>query len=414
MKTVLRLALVSGLALGIAATPSYAAKEKAEKEAPKGKPQLSKDFQPKIAAVQKLIAEKKADEALAALAVAQPLATTPDDKLYVGAMRQNISKLKGDDETMLMQAITEQLDSGSTLLSNGAAMASVLGKRAHDKGDHATAITRLTQAEKLGGADGTALIFLADSYIKTGKTAEGMAIARRAIETEKKAGRKPPSSWYSTVRTAAYNGKLVTETGEWQRALATDYPTPENIHDMAGYYINLSKAGDRTRVDAFRLMRDSKSISAGNEYIEFADLLVRLKVPGEAQAVLKEGIANSKVKAGSVQVTDIMPTDAAIAADKASLNAGEGRARAAATGGPAANNAEAFMGYGDYAKAVDLYRIALQKGGAGLDVDETNLRLGMALLMTGQKAEAAAAFAKVNGPRAELAKYWTTWAGLRA
>lgn len=424
MKRFIRIGLTSSLALGalaFAAVPALAQDAKAEKKAKKEKPaakvkaNLTPAFEKEISQVQKLVAEKKAAEAEAKLAVAAPLAQTPDDKYYVGAMRQSIAVLNNNNDAQLMIAIAEQLDSGSALMpaTSGAQFSSVLGRRAYDKNDYATAVKRLEAAQKYGANDGSSLIFLADSYVKTGRTAEGIAIAKKAIEAERAAGRKPPSSWFTSLRSSAYKAGLAAETGEWSRMLVAEHPTPDNLHDMAGFYINIAKPGDRPRVDAFRLMYDTKSMIAGSEYTEFADLLIRVKMPGEAAAVLKEGMANGKIPATSQKAKDLMPTDAAIAADRASLNQSEKGARAAATGGPAANNAEAFMGYGEYAKAIDLYRLALTKGGAGFDADETNLRLGIALLKAGQKAEATAAFAKVGGQRAELAKHWATWAAIR-
>ena len=52
------------------------------------------------------------------------------------------------------------------------------------------------------------------------------------------------------------------------------------------------------------------------------------------------------------------------------------------------------------------YRAALQKGA---DANLANLRLGAALAMAGQRAEAEAALRAVTGTRADLANYWLLW-----
>ena len=72
---------------------------------------------------------------------------------------------------------------------------------------------------------------------------------------------------------------------------------------------------------------------------------------------------------------------------------------------------DAFFGYGDYAKAAELYRAALTKTGG--DKDLINLHLGMALARAGDKAGASAALNAVAGPRAELAKYWLLYVNTR-
>ena len=61
----------------------------------------------------------------------------------------------------------------------------------------------------------------------------------------------------------------------------------------------------------------------------------------------------------------------------------------------ARRTADAYYGYGQYAKAAALYRAALQKGGE--DPNLVNLRLGIALAQAGNRAEAETAFRAVTG-----------------
>jgi hypothetical protein len=98
-------------------------------------------------------------------------------------------------------------------------------------------------------------------------------------------------------------------------------------------------------------------------------------------------------------------------ADKAGLSAKQTAALAAATGAPALAAADAVLASGDHAKAVPLYRAALQKG--GVDPNVVNTRLGLALALADNRAEAETAFRAVTGPRAELASLWLTWLAQR-
>ena len=105
------------------------------------------------------------------------------------------------------------------------------------------------------------------------------------------------------------------------------------------------------------------------------------------------------------ELTRWPPTKAA--GDRASL---DGQAKAAA--GRAHGEAvmalgEASYGYGDYAKAAEMFRAA--QGKSGVDAELANLRLGMALAASGDKAGATAALDLVTGPRAEIARYWLTY-----
>jgi hypothetical protein len=70
------------------------------------------------------------------------------------------------------------------------------------------------------------------------------------------------------------------------------------------------------------------------------------------------------------------------------------------------------LSFGDYAGAIELYGSAIQKGGA--DADAANMRLGIALALSGRRPEADAAFRSVSGPRSELASLWLAWLGQRS
>jgi hypothetical protein len=143
------------------------------------------------------------------------------------------------------------------------------------------------------------------------------------------------------------------------------------------------------------------------DYMDYV-LATYLRNPGEAQAVLNAGVASGQVNASGKNATEIKGIVAQkVPADKASLPAGEKSARAAATGKFALNTADAYLGYGEWAKAADLYKVALQKG--GVDANVVNVRLGMALAKSGDAAGAKAAFAQVTGPRKSLADLWTVY-----
>ena len=82
---------------------------------------------------------------------------------------------------------------------------------------------------------------------------------------------------------------------------------------------------------------------------------------------------------------------------------------AAATGALALKIGDAFYGYGEHAKAIALYRAALTKG--GVDANLVNTRLAMALLASGDRAGAEAAFKALTGPRAESRRLLARLAG---
>ena len=163
------------------------------------------------------------------------------------------------------------------------------------------------------------------------------------------------------------------------------------------------------RVDLFRLMRQTKSLADQAYYEEYAQSAGDIGLPDEAKAVIDEGKANGRIPAVPSSAIKGLATDAAaqIAAE-GSFDSLEKKAAAAPPGPLSAQTGDAYFGRGNYAKAIALYKQALSKG--GVNTDEVNTHLGMALAISGDKEGAKAAFTAVTGaPRNEIAAFWMIW-----
>jgi tetratricopeptide (TPR) repeat protein len=202
---------------------------------------------------------------------------------------------------------------------------------------------------------------------------------------------------------------MMPEVAKWTRAQVADYPTPENWRTALVVYGDANRFDDQTQLDLMRLQRFAGALSGEKDYYEYALLADKVGLPGEAKTAIDEGKAKGAYNANSKALAEVgAAVGAKVAADKASLAAAEKNAASAPTGRAALGTADAYFGYGDYAKAAALYKLALQKG--SVDANTANLRLGMALAKAGQAAEAKQAFGQVTtGPRAEIAKFWTLW-----
>jgi tetratricopeptide (TPR) repeat protein len=410
---VLGVALAFGAAVTMVPAQPVAAKDKPAKPVKETPPKFSPAFGKEIGALQTAINAKQVDVAKAKLASLEPLASTPDDKFYLGQFRQ---LLGGQMQVRAMQVagLKEMLASGSTRLTpeNSASFKRYLGIWAYQAKDYSTALTFLTEAEAGGVKDGELYIFLADSQFRAKQYQASFASADKAVALGDGKGGKADESWYIITRQHAYQTNQVAEMSDWARKLAKAYPTSDNLHDMVAYYINAAKPGDRDRLDTFRLMREMKVMKAGSEYNELADLLLRLRYPGEAKAALDEGYKSGIISQGSQQAKDLTATAGGqVNTDRASLAGSEKTAQARPTGGVAMNVADAYLGYGDNAKALSFYEMAKSKG--GVDLNELNTHVGIALLRSGRKAEAIQAFSSVGGTRTELGKFWKTWAEMQ-
>lgn len=405
--------LVSSLALGVAlalgTVPSLALAQKKEKAAEAPKMALSKEFRAAAAPAQAAI---KADPsgADAAITAAETAATTPDDKFVAAQLRlQAGGALK--NQAMQQKAVLAMLSSGSALATPEAPRLNFYaGQFAYQANDFPRAIQYLTEADRLGyrPANGDVYLLLAEANFKSNNIPAGLTFVEKAIAESKTAGAKPPEAWYARAASVAYKAKLNTESAKWTREQVRAYPTTENWRSALVIYRDSGKRDANLDIDLFRLMRLTKSLAGERDYYEYAAMATDRGLPGEAKAVIDEGIATSAVPAGSRALGELRTmANAKVAGDKASLASAEKQAASAATGRVASSTADAYLGYGDDAKAITLYRTALTKG--GVDVDAVNTRMGIALARSGDKTGARTAFTAVKGARAEIAAFWLLW-----
>ena len=159
-------------------------------------------------------------------------------------------------------------------------------------------------------------------------------------------------------------------------------------------------------------MRASGALAGERDYMAAATALDEAGLPGEAKEVLDEGIRRNMLRASEAAVRTLTTRlNGRATTDRGGLAGRVTRARAAATGANARTAADALFGYGRYGEAVELYRLALTKGGE--DADLVNTRLGAALALANQPVEAQAALQAVTGNRAEVARLWLAWLARR-
>lgn len=419
MKMVSKLALGLALALGMggmAAEPALAQKKGKKEEQKAGwSPKLSKEFRAPAEAVQKAVAAGDFATAAASLAQAEAAAKTPDEKYFVGSLRLSIAQ--GTKNTAEQRkAVEEMIASGSGPAENRGQLNFYAGNFAYQANDHARAIQYLTAAQQAGYVHTDSAgqptrdvdLLLAEAHFKSNQVPQGLALVERLIQSERAAGRTPPKDWYSRAASVAYQSKNPAEVAKWTRMQVEAYPTAENWRSALVIYQQGANLDNPATLDLLRLMRASKALTSERDYYEYADLAQRGGLVGEAKAVIDEGRAAGVFNSSNRAINDIYTqANGQVKQDRASLPAAEKSAASGANGKAAAATGDAYLGYGDYAKAAAMYQLALQKG--GVDANTINTRLGIALARGGQKDAAKAAFAAVTGPRAELAQFWVAW-----
>ncbi len=347
--------------------------------------------------------------ASAALPAAQAAARGSDARLAVASQQLKIGAAT-NNVALQTAAIDAMIASGGAPADTLPTLYKNQGALAEQAGDRVKAEAAYAKWVELAGNDPNSLVALAKAKADLKKHGESARLLARAVAARKASGQPVPESWLKVGANYAMVSKMAPETIQLSRELIVAYPTPVNWRDALLNYRQLGSLDRATNLDLLRLMRVTKSLSGERDYYELADTLSSAGLPGESKAVLDEGIASRMVD--RTKVKDLLALSSGkVAEDKGSLASVETKAKAAATGEMALKTADAHYGYGNYAKAAELYRVAIQKG--GVDAAVANTRLGMALAQAGQKAEAEAAFKAVTGPRADLASYWLIWLNQR-
>ena len=252
-----------------------------------------------------------------------------------------------------------------------------------------------------------ATTLLAHARSAGGNPTDAVAALQKSIIQQSANGAKAPEDLYKRAIQLAYKAKLAS-TPEISRQWVAAYPTPGNWRDAIGIYRNLNSVDEAGTLDLLRLARAAKALNGEGDYDRYAYAALTKGYPGEAMAVLEEGIAAKTVDPNKSPFKEmIQQAKAKSAGEAASLEAAAAKGLNAPTAKAAVATGDLLYGYGQYAKAADLYRAALKKPGA--DASLINLHLGMALARSGDNAGATAALSAVTGARSEIAKYWLTY-----
>jgi len=177
---------------------------------------------------------------------------------------------------------------------------------------------------------------------------------------------------------------------------------------------DLARLPSQDTLDLLRLMARTKSFSEERDYGEFVQAADVRRNPGEVKSIIDQGVAAGQVDANKqFYAENLRIAVSRIGPDRASLPALEKDAMA--PGAPVvrvAGAGDAFLSYGEGAKAAALYKLALEK--PGVDKPVVLTRLGISLIDSGDYAGAQAAFGQVEGARLGMAQLWSTFAAQKA
>ncbi|MBA17705.1 MAG: hypothetical protein CMN73_15360 [Sphingomonas sp.] len=410
MNFVSRFAVAAALGVSVAAVSVSPANAQRNRGGEQEQPQveLSREFREPAAKAQELIAAKKFDEAEAPLAQAEAVAQNDDEKYYANWMRFQVELGRGNDAGVV-PALDRLLASPKLPAENAPVLNYERGRRAVLAKDYETALPYLLKAQELGYNQSSLPLLIASSYFQLDKVSEGAAALERAVAAEKAAGNTPPEDWYRLAISKLYNAGDTAGTAKWLLMELDAYPTVENWRRTLLIFRENNQLTNRQKLDLYRLLGAAGALADESEYLSYGDAAFNSGLPWETKAAIDAGRASGIIQTGTADFNELYTRANTAIRNERALSAYESEAASAANGQAAAQTGDAYLASGDYAKAVSMYQMALQKG--GVDTNEVNLHLGIAHAKAGDLAGARTSFDAVadGGPISNLAKFWTVW-----
>jgi hypothetical protein len=408
--TALALSLALGAVAVTGATPAAAKKKDDAAQATKA--QYSDGFRKVAPPVQDAIAKKDWATAKTNLPAVQAAASTDDDKYAAASFALQIAQ-NTNDAAGTSAAIDAMLATGKAPAELQIQLYTAQGQSAFNAGKFDAADRAFTQVNQLKPNDPDILISLAAVKSREGQNAAALPLVDQAIQAKKASGQPVDEDWYRRSLAMAYDAKMGPQVVKYGQQLVDAYPRADIWRVALQTFRETNQLDPQADLDTLRLMRATNSLAGERDYYEYANTALNRGFPGEAKAVIDQGMSSNMVDNKSLATSKALAeiksvAGTKIAADKADLPNSDKKARAATDGKPALLTGDAYMGYGQYPQAIDLYKVALQKSGA--DANLVNLHMGEALALSGQKPAAAQAFAAVTGSNQALAQYWAIYA----
>lgn len=402
--------VLSALAFGGAFhVPTAVAAEKAEKKQAAAKqPKPSKKVHKPLVEAQKLVEAKDFANAKTKIAELEAMSDlTEDDRYFIASLKYNTGQ--GLNDNAMVESALEQMATNSFTADKDKIQRALMSLALQQE-NHPKAIERAKTLLAANPNDASLMMDLGRIYYMTDDYNNALASLKQGIETAKKNGQQPDETSYKLVAQAALQAKNNAEVMSAMKALVSAYPSATNWRDTLVLFRDQAGLTDPIILDSYRLQWVNNALSGERDYIEMAELALKRGLPGEAKAVLEKGTSTNVFAKAKALATELLTTSRnRSAADQKELPALEKEARTAKTGDMAASTVgQAYLSYGNFPKAVEFYKLGLQKGVKNRD--EANLQLGMALIGAGQVQEASAAFAEVKGSLKQLADLWAVHA----
>lgn len=359
----------------------------------------------------KLAEAKNFSEAIAKAKEADAVAKKSDYETYMISEILGSIYLQARQYANAAATLERSIATGQLSPEDSTNRVKLLGQVYYQVKNYRKAVQFGQQYLKSAGNDIATMVIVGQSQYLLKQYKQASATMRNVIRAARRSRTKISETWLQLLMTSEYN--LGNESGVRAalEQLVRLYPNDRYWTDYVGNVEkDLRGASTKTALDILRFRLSSGAMQGEKDYTTMAEIALQEGLPGDAQRALEAGTAAGIIGKGEQagrheRLMNMSVTQAT--EDKANLAAGEAEAAALATGDADVSFGEAYWTYGNYAASVVAIERGISKGVENMD--NAQLRLGLAYLGTGDKAKSAAALKKITAesPEAAIAKLWT-------
>ena len=237
---------------------------------------------------------------------------------------------------------------------------------------------------------------------------------RGAVKAAESAKRNPEKVWLELLMSAEYelgNQDAVASTME---RLILLYPDPKYWAQFVDMSARTLRGNTHTELDVMRIKYHSGLMTTDKEYTQMAEIALQEGLPCEGKQVIEKGNATGVMGQAANKEREARLLALAAKqcdADTKTLPQGVAEAAKQAKGDATVKFGEAYWTMGDNEKAIELITAGIAKGVD--NKDDAQLRLGIAHISAGRRAEGLAAFKSITaGSQSEkVANLWRIHSG---
>lgn len=375
----------------------------AEQETPSVRAEVGKPLQ----AAQGLLKDKRYAEALAKVAEADAVPDKTPFEAYTIERMRGVTAMNAGDLALAEKSFEAVLANPRATPADRQQLSGGLVAPLYNAKEYGRAARWIQRFQAEGGQNPQFTAILANALYLSGDTAGAARAIEAELAADQTAGRRPDEERLKLLASVRLKQKDGDGYRQVLERLVAHYPSKAYWADLI--YRTDSREGfaDRLSIDAYRLRRAVGALGEAGDYMELAQLAAEHASFTEALEVLESGYAAGVLGSGAdaVRQQQLRTKLTQQARDEAAeVKRGSFKP---ATGPAMLNVGFVQVTNGAVESGLAMIQSGIARGGLKSPADGP-LRLGEALVLANRPAEAAQAFAQVNGSdgAADLARLW--------